>query len=262
MTSPHLHDTVPHSARIWSYWLGGKGHYPVDRQAADAFEQVFPLVRPHARASRDFLARAVRHLAADLGVRQFLDLGAGLPVAQGQNVHEIAQGIHPAARVVYVDYDPEVILHVEDLTGSTPPGQTAYLQADMGDHEEVLRQAGATLDLTEPVAVLLSDVMGHVAPLEAASAMTRAYLDAVPSGSHLLLSHSVHTEHEPRLQEYLNATGAALPYHLRTMDEVRSLFDGLDLIEPGLVPQPQWRPTPASPDGPPTAGAAGVARKP
>lgn len=247
--------SVPHSARVWNYWLGGKDVYEADRAAGDQFAQLFPDVREFARASRGFLVRGVRYLA-DVGIRQFLDLGAGLPT--DDNTHQVAQAIDSTSRVVYVDHDPMVLLHVRTLLDSTAQGATDYIDADMRDVDTVLETASRTLDFSQPVAVIMSDVIGHIHPLTDAQDLVRRYMSAMPAGSYLLLSHAVTTEAEPRLQEYLDATGAAVRYHLREPADVATLFDGLDLVEPGLVPWPEWRPSPLTPAGPPSAGLGGI----
>lgn len=254
---PGIDRSVPHSARVWNYWLGGKDVYEADRTAGEKFAQLFPDVRDFAQASRGFLVRGTRWLAAEAGIRQFLDVGAGLPT--DDNTHQVTQAVNPEARVVYVDHDPMVLLHVSTLLDSTQEGATDYIDADMRDVDAVREAASRTLLFSEPVAVVMSDVIGHIHPLADAQELVRRYMEAVPPGSYLLLSHAVTTPAEPRLQEYLDATGAAVPYHLRTPDQVATLFDGLEMVEPGLVPWPEWRPSPLTAPGPPSAGLGGIA---
>jgi len=255
--------TVPHSARIWNYWLGGKDNFAVDRAAGDAWEATFPGMRDIARASRSFLTRSIRYLAADAGIRQFLDVGTGLPTAD--NTHQVAQRIAPEARIVYVDNDPLVLAHARALLTSTPQGATAYVHADLRDPDKILAEAADTLDFTRPIALILSGVLGHVVNIDQARSIVRDLLAGLPSGSYLSLNDGTSViareELEQATQDY-NDSGA-LPYVQRTPAEIASFFDGLELVEPGVVSCPRWRPDPA-PDGPPAELDAfgGVGRKP
>jgi hypothetical protein len=260
--------TVPHSARIWNYWLGGKDNYAVDRAAGDEFVKVMPDILTAARETRAFLMRAVRYLAGEAGIRQFLDVGTGLPTAN--NTHEVAQAVAPDAHVVYVDNDPLVLAHARALLTSTPQGRTLYLDADMNDSDAVLRGASEVLDLTKPVAVLFFGVLGHITDTAQARDLVRALLAATPPGSHLALSDGIPTEQATAAHDRYAETGA-VPYTLRTPDELRSFFDGLELVEPGFGPVPLWRPElGTTPDVPaigepvpvPDAPWGGVARKP
>jgi S-adenosyl methyltransferase len=260
--------SVPHSARIWNYWLGGKDNYAVDRMAGDEFVRLMPDILTAARETRAFLVRVVRHLAAEAGIRQFLDIGTGLPTAN--NTHEVAQAVAPDAHVVYVDNDPLVLAHARALLTSTPEGRTVYLDADMTEPDTVLRGATDILDLTRPVAVLFFGVLGHIADTANARHLVRALLSAMPPGSYLALSDGVPTEQATAAHDQYAETGA-VPYTLRAPDELRSFFDGLELIEPGFGPVPLWRPelgngagVPAigHPAPPPDAPWGGVARKP
>ncbi|ELP70471.1 SAM-dependent methyltransferase [Streptomyces turgidiscabies] len=260
-TPEKIDTTVPHSARIWNYWLGGKDNYPVDHAAGDAFRELFPGITDLARDSRAFLGRAVRHLAGEAGIRQFLDIGTGLPTAD--NTHEIAQRVAPDARVVYVDNDPLVLTHAEALLTSSSEGVTAYVDADLHDPDAVLREAARTLDLKQPVALTLMQVSGHIADYDEARAIVGALLDALPSGSFLAFNDSVDTNRaNAEATRLYNESGAA-PYHLRSPQELAGFFEGLELLAPGVVPITDWRP------GPGTAAATGetialggVARKP
>jgi hypothetical protein len=260
--------TVPHSARIWNYWLGGRDNYAVDRAAGDEFVKLMPDILTAARETRAFLVRAVRYLAGEAGIRQFLDIGTGLPTAD--NTHEVAQAVAPDAHVVYVDNDPLVLAHARALLRSTPQGRTRYLDADMNDPDAVLRGASDVLDLTRPVAVLFFGVLGHVADTAQARDLVRGLLAAMPPGSHLSLSDGIPTERATAAHDQYAETGA-VPYTLRTPDELCSFFDGLELVEPGFGPVPLWRPElGATPDTPligepapvPDAPWGGVARKP
>jgi hypothetical protein len=176
--------SVPHSARIWNYWLGGKDNYEVDRVAGDQYREVFPGIVDIARASRQFLARAVGHLVREVGIRQFLDIGTGLPTEE--NTHEIAQRVAPESRVVYVDNDPLVLLHAHALLTSTPEGRTEYIEGDLHDPEGILAQAAHTVDFTRPVGLILSGILGHIADYDEARSIVRRLMAALPSGSGLV----------------------------------------------------------------------------
>lgn len=254
--------TVPHSARIWNYWLGGKDNYPVDRFAGDEFARIFPGIVDAARGARHFLARAVRHLAGEVGIRQFLDVGTGLPTVD--NTHEIAQRVAPESRIVYVDNDPLVLAHAQALLTSTPQGATSYVHADIRDPAHILEAAARTLDLSRPVGLMLMGVLGLVADREEAREVTRRLLDALPAGSYLGLNDGSTTD--PAYTEAIgrfNAGSGAVPYTPRTPAEIEQFFDGLELLEPGVVSCPHWRPE-VLPFGMPAEIAVhgGLARKP
>ena len=255
--------TVPHSARIWNYWLGGKDNYEIDRMAGDEYAKVFPGIVDVARASRQFLTRTIRYLAGEAGVRQFLDVGTGLPTAD--NTHQVAQQVAPEARIVYVDNDPLVLAHARALLTSTPEGATAYIHADLSDTGKIMTEAAETLDFTEPVALILSGIMGHVTDTDEARSIVRRLMDALPSGSYLSLNDGtsvIAPEEFQEAQEDYNQSGA-LPYVLRTPDEIASFFDGLELVEPGVVSCPRWRPEPSQIGQPADVDAfGGVGRKP
>jgi hypothetical protein len=255
--------SVPHSARIWNYWLGGKDNYPVDREAGDQFSQVFPNIVAVTRASRAFLTRAVEYLARDAQIQQFLDIGTGLPTAD--NTHEVAQRVAPASRIVYVDNDPVVLAHARALLTSTGEGRTAYIDADLHDPDKILEGAAQTLDFTQPVALMLMGILGHVIDDAEARSIGKRLLDALPSGSYLALYDGTDTDKAGvEAQEEYNKSGAD-PYRLRSPEQIAGFFDGLDLVEPGVVSPPQWRPDPAAPNGdlPMEVDAVGgVGRKP
>ncbi|MER7936875.1 MULTISPECIES: SAM-dependent methyltransferase [unclassified Streptomyces] len=253
--------SVPHSARIWNYWLGGKDNYPVDEAAGDAYTDVFPGIVDIARGSRDFLRRNIGCLVAEAGIWQFLDVGTGLPTAQ--NTHEVAQRLAPEARIVYVDNDPMVLAHARALLTSTEEGATAYIDADVAEPERILEAAARTLDLGRPTALILSNILGHIADLDRARSVVTRLMAALPSGSYLSVddgSRGVDPVFE-RAQDAYNASGA-VPYNLRSVDEISAFFDGLELVEPGVVSVTEWRPEPGS--GIPVAVAehGGLARKP
>jgi S-adenosyl methyltransferase len=254
--------TVPHSARIWNYWLGGKDNFAVDRAAGDAWTATFPGMRDIARASRGFLIRSIAYLADDAGIRQFLDVGTGLPTAN--NTHQVAQRIAPDARVVYVDNDPLVLAHARALLTSTPEGATAYIHADLREPDKILAEAADTLDFTKPVALILSGVLGHVVDIDQARSIVRGLLAGLPSGSYLSLNDGTSViardQLEQATQDY-NDSGA-LPYVQRTPKEIASFFEGLELVEPGVVSCPRWRPDPVLGDQPELDAFGGVGRKP
>ncbi|MGP3966298.1 SAM-dependent methyltransferase [Streptomyces sp. 6N223] len=254
--------TVPHSARIWNYWLGGRDNYEVDRVAGDRLAETSPDVVRVARASRAFTARSVGYLARTAGVRQFLDIGAGLPTAE--NTHETAQRIEPTARVLYVDKDPLVIAHARARLVSGPKGSADYLRADLRDPGRILDEAARTMDLSRPVALILSNVLGHVGDYRQARSIVRRLMAGLPPGSHLSLNDGtgvVRPESRRAARQYA-ATGA-VPYHLRTPRQIAGFFDGLELVPPGVVSCPRWNPDPP-PDGEPARELdvfGGVGRK-
>ena len=253
---------MPHSARIWNYWLGGKDNFAVDREAGDAWLAIHPEITVIARATRAFLNRSIRFLA-DEGIRQFIDVGTGLPTAD--NTHQVAQRVAPESRVVYVDNDPLVLAHARALLTSTPEGSTRYLHADMHDSAELIEGASETLDLTRPVAVFFMGVLGHIADTAEARDIVRGLVDRVPSGSYLTICDSSHptagTAFTQAQQEY--ADSGAVPYWNRHAAEIRGFFDGLELVEPGFVSVPLWRPGDTGGEPPaPLDHFGGVARKP
>ncbi len=251
--------TVPNSARIWNYWLGGKDHYEVDRQAGDQFSAIYPGIVDIARADRYFLGRVVRFLAGEAGVRQFLDVGAGLPTVD--NTHEVAQRVSPQARVVYVDNDPLVLAHARALLTSSSAA-TNFIDADLGDSRTILREAGKMLDLSQPVALMLMGVLGHVTDYGQARSIVTGLLDGLPAGSYLAVNDSIDTSQalEEALRQY-EASGA-LPYRTRTLGEFTGYFEGLELVEPGVVPVTDWRPDPSPFTGPDIPQVGAVGRKP
>jgi hypothetical protein len=252
--------TVPHSARIWNYWLGGKDNYAVDRAAGDQFSAIYPGIVDIARADRHFLGRVVRFLAGEAGVRQFLDVGTGLPTAD--NTHEVAQRVAPDSRIVYVDNDPLVLTHARALLTSSPAGTTNYVDADMGDPEKVLQEAAKWLDLTQPVALTLMGVLGHITDYAVARSIVAGLLHGLPAGSYLAINDSINTSEalEEALRQY-EASGA-VPYRTRSLEQFTGFFAGLELVQPGVVLVADWRPDPGSDPGPeiPQVGAVGRKR--
>jgi hypothetical protein len=235
--------SVAHSARLWNYLLGGKDNFAADRAAAEQALMFMPELRLSARADREFLGRAVRHLAGEAGIRQFLDIGTGLPTAD--NTHEVAQAVAPDSRIVYVDNDPMVLVHARALLTSTPQGATDYIDADIRDTDTIIQQAGRTLDLDRPVGIMLLGILPFVVDHDQAYAITRRLLDAVPAGSHLVISHPTLQVNRAAVEasmEAWNASGSA-PICARDPAEIARFFDGLDLLEPGVVSCSFWRPT-------------------
>jgi hypothetical protein len=257
--SPKIDPSVPHSARIWNYWLGGKDNYQVDREAGDKYREIYPGIVDTALASRYFLARVVRFLAGDAAVRQFLDVGTGLPAAD--NTHEVAQRVAPHCRIVYVDNDPLVLAHARALLTSAPQGACDYIDADMRQPASILAAAARTLDFTQPVALLLMGVMGHVGDYAEARSVVDGLLDGLPAGSYLGLADSFSTGQAHREAGRRYAETGAVPYQLRSPEDIRGFFTGLELLDPGVVLVPDWRPDP-SPFPPVRVGTlGGVARK-
>ncbi|WP_017627162.1 SAM-dependent methyltransferase [Nocardiopsis chromatogenes] len=234
--------TVAHSARVWNYWLGGRDNYPVDRALGDSIIETYPQIVEGARADREFLRRAVGHLAGAEGIRQFLDIGTGLPTHD--NTHEVARRAAPDARVVYVDNDPMVVAHARALLAGD--GLVSFVDADLHDRDQVLRAAAEVLDLDRPVALTVLGTMGHVTSYEEARSIVHGYMDALAPGSFLALCDLVLPEGEAE-QEALRRwnEGAALPYRAHSTEELAGYFDGLELLEPGVVSATRWRPIPA-----------------
>src|SRR3954453_3964137 len=188
-SSPEIDTTVSHSARVWDYWLGGKENYPVDRVVGDRIAAMFPDIVEHARMDRAFLGRAVRYLAGEVGIRQFLDIGTGLPTVD--NTHEVAQRVAPESRIVYVDNDPLVLAHARALMTSTPEGATHYLHIDMRDAARLIELAREHLDFSEPVGVVLQMVLGHLSTEQEARTLIRTVMDAAAPGSYLLICDAI-----------------------------------------------------------------------
>jgi hypothetical protein len=225
---------VPHAARMWNYWMGGTDNFPADRATADAVAQIYPEIALMARFSRQFLIRVVRYLSVEAGVDQFLDIGTGLPTMQ--NTHEVAQGINPDARVVYVDNDPMVLAQARTLAS------TEYLLADYHDAGAILTGAAAKLDFGRPVAVMFMGVMGYEADLEVVRAIVDTVLAPMAPGSHLVFWDGTNTTPEVVAGAAKLAEMGGVPYHLRSPAELATVFEGLALVEPGLVEITKWRP--------------------
>jgi hypothetical protein len=263
-----LRTNVPHPARVYDYLLGGKDNFPADREAAAAGMKANPNSRTPPRENRAFLRRAVRYLAGEAGIGQFLDIGTGIPTAP--NVHQIAQEINPTARIVYVDNDPIVLAHARALLTSTPGGRTDYIDADLRDVDKILNspQLRETLDFSKPVGLLLIAIMHFVPDADDPYGVAARLLDALPSGSYLALSHLT-GDFDPAAWEGVIAVyrRSGVTMQVRSRADVQRFFDGLEMVEPGLQSLPQWRPDADSdPATRPTDTAVsvygGVARKP
>ena len=252
--------SAPNPARVYDYLLGGKDNFEVDRVTAQAGIGAFPKIVQSARACRAFLARVVRYLAAS-GVRQFLDIGTGLP--SGQNVHEVAQAVAPTSRIVYVDNDPVVLLHARALLTSTPEGVTEYLQADLRDPEKILREAARTLDFGQPVAVLLLGILHFLGDDAEVAGILRTLRQAVAAGSYLAvcqLAADIYPE-MTQLAQRVNERQPHAPLILRDRAQVTGLFNGLELVPPGVVQVSKWRPDSDLEAAAPAALWGGVAQR-
>jgi hypothetical protein len=258
---PEVDPGVPHIARIYDYWLGGTNNFEPDRKVGDLVLRSDPGVAFSVRANRAFHQRAVRYLVEEAGIRQFLDVGTGIPAAD--NTHEVAQAIAPDSRIVYVDNDPIVLSLAQDLLTSTPEGACAYLDADLRDPASILDKAAATLDFSQPVALMLIAIL-HWLPDEADPArLVSELVDAVPAGSYLALSHmakdvnaQVRADTGARVGQFMK------PPTFRDREVISRYFDGLDLVDPGVVLVSQWRPESDADAGSPAYLWSGVARKP
>jgi hypothetical protein len=241
--APEINTNVAHTARVYDYWLGGKDNFPADHVLAEAILEAVPIMRTMARANRAFLGRAVRYLAGAVGIRQFLDIGTGIPTAG--NTHEVAQAVAPDARVLYVDNDPIVLAHARALMTSHVAGETAFISADLRQPEAILGDPtlAATLDLTKPVAVILVAILMFLPDVEDPYGIVSRLLKALPSGSYLAISHPT-ADFDPRAMAGAVAASKRSGIALVPRDraEVEAFFRGLDLVEPGVVPVGAWRP--------------------
>jgi trans-aconitate methyltransferase len=259
---PSIDTTVAHQARIYDYWLGGKDNFAVDREAAEQAIAAYPAILRGVRAQRAFLARAVRYLVEQAGVRQFLDIGTGIPTAN--NTHEVAQASAPDARIVYVDNDAMVLAHARALLTSSPQGATAYLDADLREPDEILARAADILDFRQPVAVMLIGILQLIPDADDPHAIVARLLEAVPPGSWLAVYHPASDIDQQRVAEAVRRVNArsAGTTTLRSHQEIAGFFDGLQMLEPGLVQVQRWQPGAVAPDdGEQIAAYAGLARK-
>ena len=254
--------SVAHVARVYNYWLGGKDYFAADRAAGEQAIKAFPDIVLSARANRAFLARTVRFLAGQAGIRQFLDIGTGIPSAN--NTHEVAQSVAPDARIVYVDNDPIVLTHARALLTSDPVGATDYIDADLREPEQILAGAAQVLDYGRPVAVMLMAILQHLHTEDDPYKVVAALMAAMPPGSYLALSHpakDINAEAMAKMAETLNKMMAE-KVTFRDRPEVARFFEGLELVEPGMVQASKWRPATDAEAASPAALWAGVARKP
>jgi hypothetical protein len=232
--------TFPQTARIWNYWQGGKDNFAVDRQVGDEIRRAFPEIVDSAMASRAFLMRIVRYLTGELGMRQFLDIGTGLPTAN--NTHEVAQQIAPESRIVYVDNDPLVLVHARALLTSDPKGQTEYIDADLRDVQKIHREAADTLDFNQPVVLMLMGILGHIESYDEAKSIVRVHMSRLASGSHLVMCDGTNTSDAVVEAARIWNETANPRYHLRSPEQIEGFFEGLELLEPGVVSTSFWRP--------------------
>ena len=260
---PGVNINVPHSARIYDYWLGGKDNFAVDRAVGEAMMQAIPGMRAMAGENRKFVHRAARDLVAKEGVRQFLDIGTGIPTRP--NLHEVAQRIEPATRVVYVDNDPIVLVHARALMISSEQGRSEYISADIRDPQSILGDPvlADTLDLRQPVGLTLIAILMLLADEDDPWGKVAALRDAMPPGSCLAITHPTADFNPGEVSAAVAAaTGAGMTLVARSKDEVERFFGDWELLEPGLVPVSAWRPD--EPVANPEAAYywSGVARKP
>jgi hypothetical protein len=241
-----LDTSTAHIARVYNYWLGGKDNFAADREAAAEVIAAYPPILASVRAQREFLRRAVKYLAVEAGITQFLDIGTGLPTAD--NTHEVAQRAVPAARIVYVDNDPIVLVHARALLVSHPEGATAYIDADLRDTGKILEQAAGVLDFTQPVAVMLVGVLHCIPDADNPAGLVRRLLAAVPPGSYLVVAHPASDIHATQIGGAASRLNRVMDsgVTLRSHDQVSRFLAGLDLVDPGLVQLQRWRPDPSS----------------
>jgi S-adenosyl methyltransferase len=243
---PAIDSTTPHSARIWNYWLGGKDNFAIDRIVGDQVLRAFPDIVRSARAQRAFLVRAITYLAKDAGIRQFLDVGTGLPTAE--NTHEVAQRFAADARIAYVDNDPVVLTHARALLRGTPEGATSYIDADVRDSEQILELAAEIIDFSQPVALILLGILGHLPSHDEAAAICGQLVAGLASGSYLVIADGSNTSAAGNAAQAAYNRRSPAPYHLRSPAEIASYFSGLELLEPGVVSCSAWRPDPIDED--------------
>ena len=262
----------PHSARIWNYWLGGKDNYAVDRAVGDEFLAIFPGQADVARHARAFLGRVVRFLAGEAGIRQFLDIGTGLPTVN--NTHQVAQRVAPESRIVYVDNDPLVLTHARALLTSSPQGACDYVDADLRDPGTILTGAARTLDFAQPIALIMLGILGHIPDQDGPEQIVTHLVNALPSGSYVVIADGTNVlegqgtgdagDESARARAYRHyAEAGGIPYLPRTPKRIEGFFHGLELVEPGVVSISRWRPDSSAIGLPAEVDAfCGVARKP
>ena len=258
---PAFDSDTAHIARVQDYWLGGKDHFQADRDAGDEAVEAFPGLVASVRNTRAFLARSVRYLAREAGIRQFLDIGTGIPAAN--NTHEVAQAVAPECRIVYTDHDPAVLAHARALLTSHPEGATAYLDADLRDPEKILVEAADTLDFSRPVALMLVAILHCVPDSDDPYGIVNRLREAMPPGSHLVISHPANDLQAEQMGAMAKSLNRVMAQKVtpRSYADVSRFFDGLDLVEPGIVRASEWRPDPAFDPGTTTSTMwSGIAR--
>jgi hypothetical protein len=262
-TAPGLDTGHAHSARVYNYWLGGKDNFAADREAAEQAIAANPLIVADVRANRAFLARAVRYLASECDIRQFLDIGTGLPTAG--NTHQVAQAVAPDARILYADNDPIVLSHARALLSSTPEGACDYVDADLRDTSAILRAGSATLDFGEPVALMLLIILHMICDADDPYGLVATLVRALPAGSYLVLAHPASDIRAVQMAEMTKRVNQRMSGPKATMRDqaaVTRFFDGLELLEPGVVQPQQWRPEPGILGPPQVTAWCGVALRP
>jgi hypothetical protein len=259
---PNVDATVAHIARVYDYWLGGKDNFAADREAGNQALRIYPDLVSSVRANRAFLTRTVRYLAEKAGIRQFLDIGMGIPTAS--NTHEVAQSVAPECRVVYVDNDPMVLAHAHALMHSSPQGATEYLDVDVRDPEKILHEASWLLDFTQPVAVMLVAVLHLVSDGDDPYGIVSRLMAALPPGSSLTISHVPSDMHAMAMKAMRARLNRLLTQRstYRSREQVTRFFDGTELVPPGVVPIQEWNPGTAEEAGAAAAMWGGVAMKP
>ncbi len=259
-SAPVIDTTVAHPARRYNYWLGGKDNFQADRESGDAIARMFPSIRTAAMENRYFLRRAVTYLVQEAGIRQFLDIGTGIPTAN--NTHEVAQSIAPESRVVYVDNDPIVLVHARALLTSSPEGETAYIDADLREPDKILSHPDLlrTLDLSQPVALMLVAILHFIMDADDPYAVVARLVGALPSGSYLVTTNVTMDFMPPQARSQVSAAAASGRYgdiRFRTMEEFARFFDGLEIVPPGIRSVSDWR-ADGEPDPRPSAADTSV----
>jgi O-methyltransferase involved in polyketide biosynthesis len=256
-----LNADVPHSARLWNYWLGGKDNFAADRAVADQILAMVPEMVASARADRAFLGRVVRYFAAEVGIRQFLDVGTGIPTAN--NTHEVAQRLAPSSRIVYVDNDPLVLVHARALLTSHPEGRTDYLDVDLREPDKVVAAARRTLDFDQPIAVTMLGILNFIPDDDEAIRLVGKLVEAIPPGSYVAISHPTTEINGETMQAALRLwnEGPAAKMVLRSAEQVKRLFGNLEMVEPGVVTCSRWHPDAGAEDAEPVPHYGGVGRK-
>jgi hypothetical protein len=253
-TSPSIDTSVAHSARRYDYWLGGKDNFAADRESGDAIAAAFPTVRTAVIENRRFVRRAAAFLAGQAGIRQFLDIGTGIPTSP--NVHEIAQGIVPASRVVYVDNDPIVLSHARALLASSDEGATAYIDADLREPDKIISNAElqGILDFSQPVALMLAAILHFIKDEDDPYGIVARLVGVLPEGSYLVMSHATNDFLAPAEAAEIVA-GRYGPFFARSEAEFARFFEGFELVPPGIASVAEWR-AEAEPQPRPTAAEA------